>query len=146
MSSYPVFHAFHDRLTAGWTSTPLHFENENIDLPVDGNGAALPFVYVEIYGDTLAQETMGAPGANHWLEEGVAYVYVMTPSGTGSAAARQSADTLLALFREVPLPTTNGTVFMPELSVGAGEPGKDFPNYWALAVTIHWHVRSITGA
>lgn len=146
MSSYNVYQAFHDRLTGSWTQTLLCFENENIEAPYDANGAPLPFVYVEIYGDDLYQETVGAPGDNQWLEQGVTYIHVMVPSFTGTAAARQSADEIANLFRESPLATDAGNIHIPEMSIGGGEPGKDFPNFWALTITMHWHVRTITGS
>lgn len=145
MSSYPVYSAFHATL-ATWTTTPVYYENEFFDPPLDGSGAPLPFVYVEVFGDTFNQETTGSPGSNLWLEEGVTYLHVMVPSGAGTGTARQYVDDLIALFREVPLSTTGGELVMTQMSKGAGEPGKDFPNHWAQTATIHWHVRTVTRA
>jgi hypothetical protein len=54
--------------------------------------------------------------------------------------ARGYANDLLYLFREQPI----GTLFMPEMSIGAGEPGQDFPNYFSIAATIFWVRRDIT--
>lgn len=135
MSSLTTYDAFANRLGA-WETTPVVFENEFYQLP----DTPAPFVYVEVFGDTYDQDTMGAPQQNEWLETGVTYLHVMTPSGQGSRQARQYANILLYLFREQPI----ATLFMPEMSIGAGQPGKDWPGYWAMSATIFWHRRDIT--
>ncbi|MDI6026719.1 phage tail terminator-like protein [Corticibacterium sp. UT-5YL-CI-8] len=137
MSSLTAYDAFKARLDA-FTVLPVRFENENFQDLIDANTSA--FVYVEVYGDTYNQDTMGAPGANVWEERGVTYLHVMVPSQTGTRAARAYANQLLYLFREQPI----GGLFMPEMSIGAGEPGKDFPNYYSIAATIFWSRRDIT--
>lgn len=144
MSSPAVYDAFEARLRAAWAATPLAFENENWQAYAE---ATSPFVFVEIYGDTLDQETMGAPGANMWLERGSTYMHVMTPSGQGSRQARIWANDLLNLFREQPIvtdPSNGETLRMVEMSLGAGQPGEDVPNYWAFTATIHWYRYDIT--
>src|SRR3954470_20038011 len=114
MSSPTTYDAFEQRLLSGWTQTKLVFENQFYALPDE----PAAFVYVEIFGDAYAQETMGAPQANIWVEQGVTYLHVMVPSGRGSSAARTCANDLLYLFREQPL----SGLFMPEMSIGAGDP------------------------
>lgn len=136
MSSLTVYDAFEQRLTDQWSTTPLVFENQFYELP----DTPAPFVYVEVFGDTYNQDTVGAPQNNEWLEQGVTYLHVMTPSGQGSRLARTYANSLLYLFREQPI----GNLFMPEMSIGAGDPGKDWPGYWAMSATIFWHRRDIT--
>jgi hypothetical protein len=136
MSTPTVYDAFEVRLRSNWTTTPLVFENEFHQIP----GQPEPFVFVEIFGDTFNQETTGAPQANMWLETGATYMHVMVPSGQGSRLARQYANSLLYLFREQ---AVDGLI-MTEMSVGAGDPGKDFPNHWALTATILWQRRDIT--
>ncbi|MGV1867223.1 MULTISPECIES: hypothetical protein [unclassified Rhizobium] len=138
MSSPTTFTSFHDRLTSAWTTTPIRFENEFCQDLLDGNVPA--FVYVEIYGDDYNQESVGAPGQNMFLEQGATYMHVMVPSGSGSLMARQYANQLLNLFREQPI----GQLFMPQMSIGSGEPGQDFPNYFSIAATITWYRRDIT--
>jgi hypothetical protein len=143
MSSPTAFDAFKgvlDTYAAGTGGLPVRYENEFCQDLLDANTPA--WVYVEVYGDTYRQDTMGAPGANVWEEAGVTYLHVMVPSGEGSASARTYANTLMNLFREKPIEG----LFMPEMSIGAGEPGRDFPNYWSLALTIYWTRRDITSA
>lgn len=137
MSSPSAFDAFKERLDT-YSTLPVRFENDFAQDLLDANTAA--WVYVEIFGDRFDQETMGAPGANVWMEEGMTYLHVMVPSGAGSRDARIHANELVALFREQPI----GGLFMPEMSIGAGDPGRDFPNYWALTVTIRWTRADIT--
>lgn len=136
MSSPTAYDAFEQRLTDQWSTTDLVFENQFYDLP----DTPAPFVYVEIFGSRYDQETMGAPEANYWIEEGVTYLHVMTPSGAGSRTAREYANDLLYLFREQPI----STLFMPEMSIGSGDPGRDFPNYYAITASIFWRRRDIT--
>ncbi|MGV2188760.1 hypothetical protein ACQZ4Q_08090 [Agrobacterium vitis] len=146
MASPEVFAAFQSTLNAGWSATGVVFENE---FAQDYTEAGLSFIYVEIYGDSLDQETVGAPGQNMWREEGAAYLHVMVTSGSGSGQARTWAKQLLALFREQSIVVdvaTGEQLHMPQMSVGAGDPGRDFPGYWALTATIAWYRRDITGA
>lgn len=135
MASPETFDAFAARL-ADWETTPVVYENDNFKLPA----TPAPFVFVEIVGDSYAQDTFGAPGENMWLERGMTFLHVMVPSGTGSRAGRALANDLLYLFREQPI----STLFMPEMSIGAGEPGRDFAQYFAVTASIAWHRRDIT--
>lgn len=137
MASPQTFDAFKARLDDAWSATPLVYENEFAQELIE-SGA--PFVYVEIYGDSYDQETIGAPGANQFVEDGATYLHVMIRSGEGSRQARIWANSLLYLFREQPI----GDLFMPEMSIGTGEPGADFPNYWAMTATIRWYRRDYT--
>lgn len=137
MSSPTAFDAFAARL-ADFTALPVRYENEFCQDLIDANTPA--WVYVEVFGDTYDQDTLGAPGANVWAERGVTYLHVMVPSGTGSRQARAYANDLLYLFREQQI----GGLSMPEMSIGAGDPGRDFPNYFSIAATIFWVRRDTT--
>lgn len=117
---------------------PVRYENEFCQDLIDANAPA--WVYVEVFGDSYNQDTMGAPGANVWEERGATYLHVMTPAGTGSRDGRVYANQLLYLFREQPI----SGLFMPEMSIGAGDPGRDFPNYFAMTASIFWTRRDIT--
>lgn len=141
MSSPVTYDAFETRLRTGFTAITLVFENEFAQQLLD---ASLPFVYVEIYGDSYDQETMGAPQQNMFLERGMTYLHVMTAAGQGSRDARNYANDLINLFREQPLTSADGTIFMAEFSIGMGEPGVDFPNYFAITASITWYRRDIT--
>jgi hypothetical protein len=139
MASVAAFDAFEDRLTSAWSATPIAFENDDMQELVEASEPA-PFVYVEIVGDTYGQESFGSPQANQFLERGVTFAHVLVPSGTGSRVARGYANDILNLFREQP---TAG-VFVEEMSIGEGQPGRDFPGLWALTVSMHWYRRDIT--
>lgn len=136
MASVEAFDAIHDHLTGSWAETPLMFEND----PLPELGDQAYFVYVEIFGDEAAQDTFGDPGHNEWVEEGAAYLHVMVPDGTGSREAREIAGRLARLFREVGL----GTMQFTGISVGNGEPGRSFPNSFAMTVTLAWNRRDVT--
>ncbi|WP_377299673.1 hypothetical protein [Rhizobium sp. SGZ-381] len=141
MASAETFDAFKGVLDAEWTATALVFENETGQELVE---AGLPFVYVEIYGSSYDQQSVGSPGSNLWLEQGSTWLHVMVPSGKGSRQARIWAKQLIDLFREqsiIAVPATGEQLFMPEMSIGAGEPGRDFPQYFAMTATIQWYRR-----
>jgi len=135
MSSPTAYDAFADRLD-DWTATRVVFENPM--LPEIGTQET--FVFVEISGSFYNQDTAGAPGSNMWIEAGVTWMHVMVPDGTGSRDARTYANDLLYLFREQAV----GNLHMTEMSIGAGEPGQDFPNHWAMTATISWRRYDIT--
>lgn len=131
MSSLASYDAFETKLKADWTATPIWFENERFDL----TDTPAAFVYVEIFDETFSQETIGAPGNNLFQETGITYLHVMVLDDSGTRLARQHADALHSLFREK---DTDG-VKIDDMSIGSGDPGRDFPNYWAMTVTLWWH-------
>lgn len=137
MASPEAFDAIHDRLTGSWAESPLLFENDPLPELEDQQY----FIYVEIFGDLLEQDTFGAPGENEWVEEGAAYLHVMVPDGTGSRTARAIGKRLTDMFREAPV----GTMQFTRMSLGAGDPGRNFPNFYAMTVTIGWNRRDTTG-
>lgn len=130
MSSFVVFDQIETYLRDKWHATDIVFENEDYPLP----DTPKEFVFAEVYGDSLDQVTLGAPGNNQWDEGGQLYLHVMTPNGTGSRAARRVAGELVALFRERPLEQ----IYFSQMSIGSGEPGRSFANYYAMTVTIQW--------
>jgi hypothetical protein len=134
MSTPSAFTAIKNRLNGAWNTTPVVYENKFHE----PTGAA--FVYVEVFDDSLAQETIGAPGNNLWVESGTVYLHVMVPSGGGSETARSHAFSLKQLFREQDI----GGLKITEMSIGSGEPGRDFPNYWALTLTLYYRRDDIT--
>lgn len=136
MASLESFVLIENMLKTSWAETDLVFENEDYELP----GVPTEFVYVEIVGDMYEQETFGAPGNNLWLESGSVELHVMTPVGIGSRNARGIGERLSALFRERPL----GDIIFGVMSIGAGQPGKDFANYFAITVSIEWGRQDIT--
>lgn len=143
MSSTAAFDAFKgalDTYAAGAGALAVRYENEFVQDLLDAGTPA--WVYVEVWGDRYYQDTQGAPGANVWAEDGATYIHVMVPSGEGSSAARGHCVTLMNLFREKPV----SSIFMPEMSIGAGQPGRDFPNYWAMTLSIQWTRRDITSS
>ncbi|MCV9960733.1 phage tail terminator-like protein [Pararhizobium sp. BT-229] len=138
MASPEAFDAISNTLEASWAETSVLYEND----PLEDPDTQAAFVYVEIVGDLYDQDTFGAPGQNEWVEEGAVYLHVMVPNGTGSREARAIAKRLTNLFREIPI----GTMHFERMSIGSGEPGRDFPNYFAMTATIGWNRRDITGS
>lgn len=136
MSIPTTFDAIEGHLKSSWVETDIVFENEEYQTPA----TPTHFVYVEVVGDLLEQDTFGDPGRNEWLETGALYLHVMTPKGVGSRDARAIGQRLTYLFREQPF----DNIHFREMSIGAGEPGQNFPNYFAMTVTIAWDRRDIS--
>lgn len=131
MSSPEAFIVISAVLSA-WTTTPVVFENVDYQLPDEPSN----FVFVEVYGDFFDQASIGAEprSSNLWREGGQLYLHVMTRNGTGTDAARQIAKDLVNLFRGQDI---DGVTFR-DASIGAGEPGRDFANYFAMTATVNW--------
>lgn len=138
MSSPEAFEAIEQVLFDSWSETDILHEND----PISDRDSQTPFVYVEIVGDMYQQDTFGAPGQNEWVEDGAAYLHVMVPGGTGSKEGRAIAKRLMNLFRERPADGMN----FRQMSIGSGEPGRSFPNFYAMTLTIAWDRRDITGS
>jgi hypothetical protein len=119
-------------LRGNWTLTPLVFENEGFELP----DQPAHFVYVEVWGESYRQESLGAEtrDANLWRESGQLMMHVMVPDGIGTSLARQYAKQLVGLFRGQDIDETT----FRDASIGAGEAGRDFGNYWALTAAVNW--------
>jgi hypothetical protein len=137
MSSKAAFDAIKgtlDTYAADPGALPVRYENEFVQDLLDANTAA--WLYVEVYGDFFDQASIGAEPvtANRWREGGVVFLHVMVPSGSGSGLARGYAGELLELFQGQEI---DGVRFR-DASIGEGEPGRDFPNYWAMAASIEW--------
>jgi len=133
MASAEVFDVIEQRLGAEWGSTPVVFENDLWSAP----DTPAPFVFVEVFGDFFSQASIGGGEgleANLWREEGQLLLHVMTPNDTGSRAARVTAKQLLDLFRGQEI----GGVVFRDAAIGAGEPGRNFANYYAMTASVTW--------
>ena len=138
MSSDTLHAALRAYLEANWTATPLAWENEAFEAPRDALGNPLPWVMVEASGNLCAQASIGAgsAAANLWREEGLVWLHVFVPTGTGSALARQHARALVDLFRGLTLAA--GTIRYRDASIGRGEPGSDDGKWWRISAGVEW--------
>jgi hypothetical protein len=141
MSSFITYDTIEQYLNAQWAGacaaasldvTALVYENFDTDLPDD----PAHFVFVEVVGDTFDQESIGAEPrtGNLFREWGQLYLNVMTRNGIGTGLARKYATALVNLFQGLDV----GTLTFREASIGAGQPGKNFANYYAMTATVNW--------
>lgn len=137
MSTAAVYSAVRTYLEANWTTTPLRWENETFTIPVDADGVPQPWVDVEITGTEYDQASLGAGtvASNLWREDGMLWLHVMVPSGSGSGVARTHAANLAALFRGLDL---DPDIVFRTMSIGLGSPGDDDGNWWRLSLSIEW--------
>ncbi|MGY5812006.1 hypothetical protein ACXHXG_30440 [Rhizobium sp. LEGMi198b] len=133
MSSPEAYDAIHDHAVSAWSGPALAFENDGFQLP------ATPtyWILVEIFGDTFAQESIGAETvtANLWREEGQIQAHVMTPRGLGTQQARAYAQQFLDLFRGQEI----GGVIFETMSIGAANAGDATGAYFRMTATIDWY-------
>lgn len=132
MASPEAFDVVAERIGDLWNLTPVVFENEDYQLP----DVPTDFLYIEVFGDFYDQASIGAGDRddNLWREGGQVYLHVMTPNNTGSRKAREIAKAAVDLFRGQDI---NGVHFR-DASIGAGDPGRTFANYWAMTGTVNF--------
>lgn len=101
MSWVSTVAAIQARVTANWTLTPIAqvtFENEQFDIPVDGNGDPVEWVYVEIMGGRGELAGFGKKDANLIRRNGIIMCHAFTPINIGGARALELAEGAGALF------------------------------------------------
>ncbi|HEV7337021.1 MAG TPA: phage tail terminator-like protein [Bosea sp. (in: a-proteobacteria)] len=132
MASDVVYEAIRTYLSAAWSETPIEWENEAFNQPSDG------WVAVEIAGTSYAQQSIGAddPAENRWDEDGILWLHVIVPTGTGSVTARRWAKQLADLFRGARL-LSDDLEFL-DASIGAGDRGVDEGPHWMITVSVDW--------
>lgn len=92
--------AIRDRLAANWTTTPIAYQNEAFDAPVDPNsGNPTAWVALEVIGNGSEQRTIGGNGGHDWIYRGHILAHVFVPVNDGIATAHAHAVTLGEIFR-----------------------------------------------
>lgn len=139
MASGTVYSAIEAYLLENWTTTPLVFENQtsmNDGSPVPP--ASGPWVEVEMTGTVYGQQSIGMSDQadNRWDEEGMLFLNVNVPSGTGSGTARTYAKSLADLFRGRTL--LSGSLEFMDAFIGHGQASEREGNWWLLPVDIEW--------
>lgn len=119
-------------LQAEWTATPIAFENDNFK----PGKAVAAFVVAEIFGTFFNQASIGEGDRadNLWRENGMIYLHVCVPRGSGSLQARVYCRQLADLFRGQDL----GNIRFRDISIGAAEVGDEDGNYFRMTTTIEW--------
>lgn len=127
--------AVEGRLGATWTSVdstalPVVALNGQGETPLDGS----PFIEIEYPVRNESQRTLGAPGANHFKEEGVFRIIVNERRTIGTQRVRAWITELRALFR--------GQFIDPvqcfEASGAVINNGNDLGNYWQMSFTVRY--------
>ena len=95
MPSKAVSDAVDAYLAANFSTRPVYAVNEQMDPPPDGGS----YVQVQYPIALELQQSIGAPGANWFREEGAIRFVIVAPAGSGSGSAMTLADELRGLFR-----------------------------------------------
>jgi hypothetical protein len=101
MASYAgAVQAIRDRLVANWTTTPIAFQNEPFEQPIDPNsGNPAPWVFLEVIGNDSELRGAGTPGDHVWLYRGHVLVHVFVPVDSGASLAQQYAVSIGEIYR-----------------------------------------------
>ncbi len=134
--------AIRARLEAGWTTTPIAFQNEAFDAPVDPNsGNPSPWAFLEVIGTSSDLRGVGVPGSNAWLYEGLIHVHVFVPVNSGAALAHQYAVTIGELFRAASFyadtPPNVVRTWAPRTDGGGTD--ADNGNWYRVTMTCEFH-------
>lgn len=103
--------AIRNKFSTAWAArTPILEENDldNPVPPIDGNGAPVPFVFLQIQGTTEQRRGVGLPGAQVYELVGLVIVDVFVPNGYGRSEADALAVAAAKIFRDAPTFTDTG--------------------------------------
>ncbi|MGE0290270.1 MAG: phage tail terminator-like protein [Bradyrhizobium sp.] len=131
----PVFEAIRTHLTSAWTETPIGWPNEAHSF----EKASDPWVLVEYAGTVYGQQSLGAgeqQEENRWDADGILWMHLFVPVGSGSRNAQGGAKRLAELFRGALL--LDDALEFLDAEIGLGEPGADDGKWWRVSVAIGW--------
>ncbi len=128
-----VYEAIKTFLTASWTDTPIQWPNQEWN--VQGEEA---WVKVEIHGTVYGQQSIGASeqSDNRWDDEGVLWLHLGVPRGSGYSPARGAAKALANLFRGRTL--LAGRLEFLDATIGSGHFGDEEGTWFLVPVSIEW--------
>lgn len=127
--------AIRARLNANWTATPLDrvaWQNEPFAKPLDDQGNALAFLYVEVFNDTTELTTVGKPGQRRVTQGGRIVAHAFVPLNAGLDAAGTLRGACASIFEEQLFDNVRGWLSREEEGGTADDTGA----YFRTSVTI----------
>lgn len=133
MATSTVYEPIRGFIEANLAAHPLVFDNEG-DAPND----QVLWIYVDVVGDTISQQTIGTGSSadERYDEEGAVLFSIMVPEGSGTTLARRVARTIVDLFRSTTL--LNGNLEFLDASVGRSPARSDDGKWFGFSVEIYW--------
>ena len=95
--------AIRARIEANWTATPLSriaWPNEDFAKPLDDQGNAQSFLYVEVFNDSTELTTVGIPGQRRVTQSGRIVAHAFVPLNAGLDAAGTLRGAVATIFEE----------------------------------------------
>jgi hypothetical protein len=89
-----VLAAVRSRLEAAWDDHPIHWPNEAFAPPEDS-----PWVALEVMPNGASSTAHNSAGKRAAQDDGLIWVHVYVPTGTGEETARGIAEAIGAVFR-----------------------------------------------
>jgi hypothetical protein len=121
-----------DRFRALWTATPVKYPDEDLELPRDDAGNALPFMAIEIIWTGGANIAIGAPGSTLKRYGGHVWLSAFVRRGSGIAAAHANAAAAALLFENQDF----GEVSCQAAEPGGGGSAEEHGLYWRESVSV----------
>jgi len=139
--------AIRSRLETNWLTTRISFQNETPAQPwppVDGDSVLQPWVHLEVAGLGSRLWTFGTVGQRGWRYDGMIYVHVFVPVGSGLAQAQQYAVTIGELFRAAKFYDDGLGSYVRTLNpqVDGGATSDDDGNWFRVTLAVdftYWH-------
>lgn len=135
--------AIEARATQNWTTTRIVFVNEQPAPPwppvdTNNNNARLPYLVIEVVNTTSDLRTVGQPGNQFWLYQGLIHGHVFVPFNTGLETARQYASQFGEIFRNAVFYNSTSGYQVRGLSprIDGGGQGTDDNLYSRVTATI----------
>lgn len=129
------------RIQSNWATTPVVFDNQPY-----APRAGQAWVRVQIFEEDVNRINIGNPGYHRVV--GIIILSIYVPVNTGTQTARQYADTLATLFRDVEfsgiicreaVPSTIGEIILPAGGITGGAIPKESGWYqYDIRVRFQW--------
>lgn len=131
--SDPVYDAIRAHLLTQWIDTPIQWPNE--EFSASGIDAWVKF---EIHGSNYGQVEVGmnTQAQNRWDSEGVIWMFVIVPRGTGFTNAGGAAKALANVFRGLTL--ISGRLEFLDATIGVGARRDEDGEWYVVPVSVEW--------
>jgi hypothetical protein len=126
-------------IEANWTALPVAWQNESFERPRDGDGNALPWVYIEILSTNGDGSAFGSIGKRVKTDTGLVAAHFFYPVGTGDADATAMA----TQFGEMLQLRSIGTAPAPRMEspmIDGGGSGDDDGLYFRVSSSIPFRI------
>lgn len=138
MTFQPAKTAIRKLITENFTAIPASRHSYPNDDQFKLPSPPAHWLRVEVQGTENRVHSVGSPGNRLFLHDGIAWLHVFAPFGTGEDEAGAFADQLGTLLqrRDIPAPTVPQIVRTEDPSVNPGERDSENGNWYRISVSV----------